>query len=351
MSQETLLIVEDNYVLRDGLRDILTVEGYSVMTSPNGVDALEQMNTVCPDMILSDIAMPEMDGYTFFEKVRSRPDWVTIPFVFITARGDKEDVLNGKDLGADDYLIKPLTREELLTAVRSRLSRSQELRVVQLQQAYETSLTVLANAIDVRDPYTRGHVERVTAYSEVMALELGWEERLLEQIRFGAILHDIGKIMIQESILFKKGPLTDEEWLEVKEHPGIGAEMIKYIPYLSPAIPIVRHHHERWDGKGYPDGLAGERIPLAARIVAVADGFDAMTTKRPYQDTRSLTQAYQEVLACSGTQYDPDVVAAFQRAWEKNNVQPIPEIWRNGNGKNGYGRNGNGRNGSHALLR
>ena len=346
MNQETLLIVEDNYVLRDGLRDILTVEGYSVMTSPHGVDALEQMNTVCPDLILSDIAMPEMDGYTFFQEVRSRPDWVTIPFVFITARGDREDVLNGKNLGADDYLVKPLTREELLTAVRSRLTRSQELRVVQLQQAYETSLTVLANAIDVRDPYTRGHVERVTAYSEVMALELGWKEQLLEQIRFGAILHDIGKIMIQETILFKKGSLNDEEWLEVKKHPVIGAEMIKYISYLAPAIPIVRHHHERWDGKGYPDGLAGERIPLSARIVAVADGFDAMTTKRPYQDTRSLTQAYQEVLACSGTQYDPDVVAAFQRAWEKNNIQPIPEIWRNGNG-----RNGNGRNGSHARLR
>ena len=340
MKQEKLLIVEDNHILRDGLKDILTVEGYSVMTSSNGADALKQMNSVCPDMILSDIAMPEMDGYEFFDEVRSKPDWLTIPFVFITARGEKEDVLNGKDMGADDYLVKPLTREELLTAVRSRLSRSQELRVVQLQQAYETSLTVLANAIDVRDPYTRGHVERVTAYSEVMAVELGWNGRQLEQIRFGAILHDIGKIMIQEFILFKKGPLNDEEWLEVKRHPVVGAEMIKCISYLASAIPIVRHHHERWDGNGYPDGLAGEDIPMAARIVAVADGFDAMTTKRPYQSTRSLWQAYSEVLTCSGTQYDPDVVAAFQRAWDKHNIQPIPEMWRNGNGKNGNGRNG-----------
>lgn len=346
MKYETLLIVEDNHVLRDGIKDILTVEGYSVMTSPNGADALKQMQFECPDMILSDIAMPEMDGYEFFDKVRSRPDWLTIPFVFITARGDKEDVLNGKNLGADDYLVKPLTREELLTAVRSRLSRSKELSVVQLKQAYETSLTVLANAIDVRDPYTRGHVERVTAYSEVMGVELGLNDKQLEQIRFGAILHDIGKIMIQETILFKKGPLTDEEWAEVKKHPVIGAEMIKYVSYLAPAIPIVRHHHERWDGNGYPDGLAGAAIPQAARIVAVADGFDAMTTKRPYQDTRSLWQAYEEVRACSGSQYDPQVVDAFQRAWDKHNVQPIPEKWRNGNG-----RNGNGRNGSQNRLR
>lgn len=335
MNHETLLIVEDNHVLRDGLRDILSFEGYSVMTSSNGEEALEQMNTVCPDLILSDIAMPRMDGYTFFREVRSRPDWVTIPFVFITARSEKEDVLNGKNLGAEDYLVKPLTREELVTAVRSRLTRSQELRVVQIQQAYETSLTVLANAIDVRDPYTRGHVERVTAYSEVMAVELGWKGWLLEQVRFGAILHDIGKIMIQETILFKEGPLTEDEWLEVKKHPVIGVEMIKYISYLAPAVPVVRHHHERWDGKGYPDGLAGGDIPLSARIVAVADGFDAMTSKRPYQDTRTLKLANQEILACSGTQYDPNVVAAFQRAWKKNNVQPIPEVWKNGNGKNG----------------
>ena len=346
MNRETLLVVEDNHILRDGLRDILAFEGYSVMTSSNGVEALERMKTVCPDMILSDIAMPEMDGYTFFNKVRSRPDWVTIPFVFITARSEKKDVLTGKNLGADDYLIKPLTREELLTAVRSRLTRSQELQVVQLQQAYETSLTVLANAIDVRDPYTRGHVERVTAYSEVMAIELGWKGRLLEQLRFGAILHDIGKIMIQETLLFKEGPLTEEEWQEVKKHPAIGAEMIKYISYLAPAVPIVRHHHERWDGKGYPDGLASEDIPLAARIVAVADGFDAMTSKRPYQDTRTLPQAFQEILVCAGTQYDPRVVAAFQRAWDKNNIQPIPATWRNGNG-----HNGNGKNGSNGRLR
>ncbi len=164
MNRETILIVEDNDALREGLRDILSSEGYTVIAALDGQDALEQMKTITPDIILSDIAMPRVDGYQFFQTVRSRPEWLTIPFLFLTARGEKQDVITGKNLGAEDYLIKPLTREELLTAVLARLSRSQELRTAQLQRAYESSLTMLANAIDVRDAFTRGHVERVTAY-------------------------------------------------------------------------------------------------------------------------------------------------------------------------------------------
>ncbi len=333
MGHETLLIVEDNNVLRDGLRDILTCEGYAVLTSSNGQEALQQMDTVCPDLILSDIAMPKMDGYSFFRAVRSKADWVTIPFVFLTARGGREDILNGKNLGAEDYLVKPLTREELVTAVRARLTRSHELRMAQLQNSYETSLTVLANAIDVRDPYTRGHVERVTEYSQAIALELGWQGRLLEKLRYGAILHDVGKIMIRETILFKEGILDEEEWEEIRRHPLTGAEMIRNIPYLAPAIPIVRHHHERWDGQGYPDGLAGREIPLAARIVAVADGFDAMTTDRPYHSAWTLQRGYEEMMCCAGTQFDPEIVAIFSKVWASGKIPHIREKWEAENGK------------------
>ena len=164
MSQETILIVEDNPVLREGLQEMLELEGFIVLTASNGREALDRMVGQHPDLILSDIAMPEMDGLAFFRAVRNRPEWISIPFIFLTARGEREDVLAGKDLGAEDYLVKPATREELLTAVSSRLERSHQLRVVQLQQAYEASLTVLANAIEVRDQYTRGHVERVMAF-------------------------------------------------------------------------------------------------------------------------------------------------------------------------------------------
>jgi len=323
MNRETLLVVEDNHALREGLREMLGMEGFTVLTASNGREALDNMQSITPDLILSDIAMPEMDGFAFFEAVRNKPEWVTIPFVFLTARGEKQDVLAGKDLGAEDYLVKPLTRDELVTAVRSRLSRSRQLHMAQLQQSYETSLTVLANAIEVRDQYTRGHVERVTAYSMVLAEQLGWQENQMEQLRFGAILHDIGKVHISEEILRKKEPLNNEEWAEIKKHPSTGAEMIKDIPYLIPAIPVVRYHHERWDGEGYPHGLHREEIPMVARIVSVADGFDAMTTSRPYHPALSSEEAYHEIMAQSGTQFDPAVVAAFQKAWYDGLIQDI----------------------------
>jgi putative two-component system response regulator len=323
MSGETILIVEDNQALREGLREILSVEGYHVLCASNGKEALQEMSTFSPDLILSDLAMPEMDGFEFLRAVRSRPDWVTIPFLILTARGERDDVLIGKSLGAEDYLIKPLTRQELLTAVNARLSRAQEIKLAQLHKAYEASLKTLANAIDVRDPYTRGHVERVTAYAQVIAQQMGCRDSLLEQIRFGSILHDIGKIFIQEETLLKSEPLTDEEWIKMKQHPISGAEMIKDIPYLAPAAPIIRHHHERWDGSGYPDGLKGEEIPLGARIVAVADSFDAMSIDRPYCNGRKLEEAFQEILRCSGSHFDPLVVKAFQRAWEENKIQHI----------------------------
>jgi putative two-component system response regulator len=325
--KETILIVEDNQVLREGLCDILAFEGFNVLAGGNGQEALDQMGDANPDLILSDISMPVMDGYEFYSSVRANPEWVTIPFIFLTARGERDDILKGRDLGVEDYLVKPLTRDELLTAIRGRLNRSQQIRVAQLHHAYESSLTVLANAIDVRDPNTRGHVERVTEYAAVIAGVMGLQGHPLEQVRYGAILHDIGKIIIQESTLFKPSALDEKEWQEIKKHPVSGAEMIKDIPYLSDAVPIVRHHHERWDGKGYPDNLAGLNIPLGARLVSVADGFDAMTIDRPYRRGFSLDEAYQEISRCNGSQYDPQVVEAFQQAWFENKLQPIWKHW------------------------
>jgi putative two-component system response regulator len=320
MDKETLLIVEDNHILRNGLKEMLSMEGFNVLTAGNGQEGLEQMVMTSPDLILSDIAMPIMDGYDFLKEVRARPEWVTIPFLFLTARGEREDITAGRDLGVEDYLVKPLTRDELLTAVRSRLARSRQLHMVQLQSAYEASLTMLANAIEVRNEYTRGHVERVTAYALLLAGQLGWQGKRLEALRFGAILHDIGKIHVPEDILTKKGPLSLDEWTEIKRHPINGAEMIRDIPYLAPAVPAVRHHHERYDGSGYPDGLAGEAIPLEARIVTVADGLDAMTTTRSYRAALSIAQACEEILRCSGSQFDPLVVEAFRRAWDSRQI-------------------------------
>ncbi len=321
--KETLLIVEDNDALRDGLGEMLRLEGFNTLTAANGRLALHKMNGSTPDLILSDITMPEMDGFAFFKAVRTRPDWIAIPFIFLTARGEKKDILTGKNLGVEDYLVKPLTRDELVTAVRSRLNRTRQLKTAQLHQAYEASLTALANAIDLRDEYTRGHVERVRNYALVLAEHLGFPEKQLEHLRFGAILHDIGKIHISEHTLLKVSPLSEEEWLEILHHPITGADMVKDIPYLAAAVPIILYHHERWDGEGYPDHLMGKAIPTGARIVAVVDAFDAMTTNRPYGKRRSLPEAYQEILDCSGSQYDPEVVGAFQKAWKAGQIQQI----------------------------
>jgi putative nucleotidyltransferase with HDIG domain len=295
VNKEIILIAEDNHVLRLALEEMLSLEGYVVLAAANGLEALSAMGELTPDLIISDIAMPEMDGYAFFEQVRANPNWVSIPFIFLTARGTKDDILTGKDMGAEDYLVKPLKRIELLTAVRSRLERSQQLWVARLHDAYEASLTMLANAIEARDQYTRGHVERVTSYALLLAKRMGWPEKRLDDLRFGAILHDIGKIHIPERILRKRGPLTPDEWQEMRKHPFFGVSMVKDIDYLRPAIPIIKYHHEQWGGGGSPDGLAGEEIPITARIVSIADAFDAMTSSRAYQEARPLQHAYNEI--------------------------------------------------------
>jgi putative two-component system response regulator len=323
MELDIILIAEDNDVLRSALDEMLSNSGYVVYTAANGVEGLKCLEEITPHLIISDISMPDMDGYEFFDAVRANQHWLSIPFIFLTARGTKKDILNGKDMGVEDYLVKPVRRDELLTTVRSRLSRSNQLRIAQLREAYESSLILLANAIEVRDSYTRGHVERVRDYALLMAKILGWQDQRLEDLRFAAILHDIGKIHVRENVLLKEGPLNDEEWEEIKKHPSIGAEMVKNVPYLVSAIPAILHHHERWDGQGYPDHLAGESIPLMARIVAVADAFDAMTSNRSYQKIRSLQSAYDEIVSAVGMRYDPKIINALKKAWEMGEVQKI----------------------------
>ncbi len=323
MTEETILLVEDSDVLRQGLKSLLEQENYEVVTGGNGLEALEKLETVTPDLILADILMPKMDGYALFEAIRSRPEWISIPFIFLTARRERKHILAGKRLGAEDYLLKPISPDDLLTAIRSRLGRSQQLLLAQLQESYETSLIMLANAIEVRDPYTRGHVERVMNYAQTIAENLGWSSEEINNLRFGSILHDIGKIQIPEQILTKAGPLSEDEWVEMKMHPEVGVELIKDIPYLAPAVPVIRYHHERWDGSGYPLGLVGEKIPVIARIVAIADSFDAMTTERPYRKALSPAEACSEIESGSGTQYDPLIVEAFLHAWETGDITEI----------------------------
>lgn len=311
MTTTAILVVEDHDLLREGLQIWLQTDGYRVETAAHGGEALQVLGRFRPDLILSDINMPVMDGYEFYAAVRANPEWLAIPFVFLTALGERDAVFAGRRLGAEDYLIKPLDHHQLSAAIRSRLERSQQLQVVQTEQAYEATLIMLANAIELRDAYTRGHVERVTAYAVQVAERLGLNESQLHWLRFGAILHDIGKIYIPENILHKPTQLTNDEWQLMRQHTLMGEELLRPVPFLHGAIPTIRSHHERWDGQGYPDGLAGEQIPLLARIVSVADCMDAMTTDRAYHQANNPHDALQEIRRGAGTRYDPRVVEAF----------------------------------------
>lgn len=315
MTETTILVVEDNTLLCEGLKTMLESDGFRVLSASNGLEALEFLEKEIPDLILSDIGMPKMDGYALFDQVRTNPRWLAIPFIFLTARDDRDDVYLSKRLGAEDYLIKPVSRLELISTVRARMARNQQIALAQLQNAYQSSLIVMSNAIELRDQYTRGHVERVMAYSVALANELGFRNGSLNALRLGSILHDIGKIYIRESVLCKPGPLNDEEWVEMRQHPLIGAELIRNIPFLATAIPIIKYHHERWDGSGYPEGLSGEEIPFLARVVAIADSLDAMIIARVYSRPFTPEEARAEINHFSGILYDPALVMAFEKAW------------------------------------
>lgn len=319
-----MLVVEDDAAMLVAFRDILEGEGYSVSTAANGQEALSVLERIQPDLILSDISMPFMDGIKLLDAVRERPNGGAIPFIFITARGTREDVFAAKAKGVDDYITKPVTRHELVAAVEARLQRTDELMLIQLKIV----LRALANAIESRDPYTLNHVEAVNAYAQAIAVELGWEKEELETLEFAAILHDIGKIGVPEKVLTKTGPLNPDEWDDMRRHPIYGAHMIRGTPYLEDAIPVILHHHERWDGKGYPDGLVGDQIPTGARLLAVADTFHAMTSDRPYRAAIPAEKTFEEILAQSGRQFDPRMVEAFQRCWKRGEILRIHQSAR-----------------------
>jgi len=323
MPGELILVVEDFDPLREGMCEVLLEAGFNVIAAHDGQEALDQMNSLLPELILSDITMPRMDGYEFFKAVRARPEWVSIPFIFLSARSASQDLLAGRDLGVEDYLTKPIHWDELVTTVRSRLNRFHQSQVMRVQQAYLDSLITLANAIEQRAPGGDEHIQHVTALVTQMARRLGWADRRLETLRFAAVLHDIGKIHISAVILFKPGPLDETEWEAVRRHPVVGAEMIKDVPYLARCAPFVRHHHERWDGLGYPDGLAGLDIPDGARLLAVADSFDAMCSPRPYARQHSPQEALEALQQDVGTRYDQEAVRVLQSLWAEGMIQTI----------------------------
>jgi cyclic di-GMP phosphodiesterase len=323
----SIVVAEDDMATRALLRVVLERAGYEVRQVDNGADALAEITREPPDVALLDIGMPELDGLEVTRRLRSEPATALLPIILVTARGRLEDKVAGLDAGASDFITKPFEPAELLARVRSNQRLSTAL--TRLENTRDV-LIALASAIDAKDPVTEHHCDRVAELALSVAGAAGLSEEAIEAIGYGAVLHDVGKIGIAEAVLKKPGELTDAERAEMQRHPVIGAEILSSLRLGGLIGPIVRGHHEWWDGSGYPDHLVGEAIPVGARIVSVVDAYDAMTHARPYRAALSVEQARAELVRSRGIQFDPDMVdlllalldAANQPAAADNGITP-----------------------------
>jgi len=336
------LIVDDEPRLRQVMVHLMRGDGFQCVEASNGLEALEQLATYSVALVLSDLRMPKMDGLELLRELRLRyPD---VAAVMVTAVADVEIAVNCLAIGAADYVVKPYQLEDVRARVAQALEKrrlilenrayreSLEQRVTvqarRLEELFLASVQSLAEALELKDPYTRGHSIRVSHYSSVIAQTMGLDGEMLRQIELGGHVHDIGKIGVRESVLNKVGRLTPEEYEHIMTHPVLGWRILAPLLGETPhALNIVRWHHERYDGRGVPDGLKGDEIPVEARIVAAADALDAMTSDRPYRPAEmSLEAVIDEIVRNSGTQFDPDVVRAVVACADGGDLQLVPHI-------------------------
>ncbi|MDB4912989.1 MAG: response regulator receiver [Gemmatimonadetes bacterium] len=342
MSKPFCLIVDDEPRLRQVLVHLMRNDGFSCLEAGNGEEALAQLEKQTVMLVMSDLRMPKMDGLELLRRIRAQ--WPDTAVVMITAVADVEVAVSCLAIGAMDYLTKPFHLEEVRARVAQALEKRrlvvenrgyqeslQEKVAVQarrLEELFLASVQSLAEALEVKDPYTRGHSIRVSHYSVAIAKEVGLDGEDLRQIELGGHVHDIGKIGVREDVLNKPGKLTDAEYEHIMTHPVVGWRILAPLLGETPlALNIVRSHHERYDGRGVPDRLVGENIPFEARIAAVADSFDAMTSDRPYRpDGMSLDAALAELVRCSGAQFDPKIVTAMVNAVESSRIVLVPRV-------------------------
>ncbi len=321
-SLSNILIVDDDSRGRETLEAVLTGLGHNLHFSDNGLDALKQASALQPDLILLDVMMPDMDGFEVCRRLRADPILADVPVVMTTALDDKASRLQGIEAGADDFISKPIDRMEIRARVNTiiRLNRYRKLMKQQadllqihreLQDAYEATLKGWVRALDLRDNETEHHSRRVTLLTVELARLMGMSDNELIHVRRSALLHDIGKIGVPDHILHKPGPLTEEEWVIMRKHPQFAHDMLAPIEYLRSALDIPYCHHERWDGTGYPRGLKGEQIPLIARIFAVIDVWDALSSDRPYRKAWPYAKIVAHMREQSGTHFDPKAVELF----------------------------------------
>lgn len=287
---ERILIVDDEFAARTALTALLRREGYDVRETADGAAALTESAAFRPDLILLDIVMPGISGFEVCRRIKAAPETRLTPIILITGLSATADRINGINAGADDLLSKPIDFNELLARTRSLLRLKQFTD--ELENA-ESVLLSLANSIEARDPYTLGHCERLSNMSTMLAERLGLPEEEITALRRAGIVHDIGKVVVPDAILLKPGPLSPEEREIIRKHPVVGERICAPLRTFRLVLPIIRHHHEKHDGSGYPDGLRGGEIPLTAAILQLADVYDALTTNRPYRNASPSEVALQ----------------------------------------------------------
>jgi len=326
IEQEPVLVVDDEPGIREVLSRVVETMGHEPECSGSGDEALAAMRRRAFALVLSDIRMPGMDGVGLLRRIVS--DCPHTAVIMVTAVSDLATAVATMRLGACDYIVKPFDLDDVMRRIARALAHRRQLLDMELYQAqlerevaertadarnvFLGAVQSLAAALDARDGYTHGHSRRVTALAVALARALALDDEQIERIRLAGMLHDIGKIGIRESVLHKSAALTDEEYAHIKTHPVISARILEPILREQDTVRFIRSHHERYDGNGYPDGLAGEAIPLGARILAVADAFDAMTSKRPYRDPMDSQGALAVLRHGRGRQWDPLVVEALE---------------------------------------
>lgn len=333
-----VLVVDDEPSVRDIVARGLGFDGFKCTAASSSSEALAVIEARLPAVVISDINMPGQSGFWLLQQIKNR--WPDTSVIMLTAVDDTQSAVNCLTQGADDYIVKPINLKELAFSVSKALEkrrlimenkeyqrsleilveeRTNDLRktLQQLKHSYDMTLQALVASLDAREHQTGNHSQRVSMYAILLAKTAGISGKALDAISKGAMLHDIGKIGIPDRILLKPGRLTPEEWGLMRRHPEIGYNILKGIDFLEPCLSIVLNHHERFDGEGYPRGLKGSDIPVGAKVFSVVDTFDTMTTHRPYRKAVSLSEAFEEVKRCAGSQFDPDIVDCFARIPEQ----------------------------------
>ncbi|MCS8001546.1 two-component system response regulator [Pseudomonas aeruginosa] len=323
-AQATILLVDDIAENIDILNNVLTPH-YHTKVALNGEKALKIASSANPpDLILLDVMMPGLSGYEVCQRLKENPDTREIPVIFVTAMTEVEDERRGLELGAVDYITKPISPAIVLARVRTHLAlydQNRELarqvrqRTTELFNTRQQIIRRLGRAAEFRDNETGNHIIRMSHFCRLIATAAGLGEKSVEILYNASPMHDVGKIGIPDAILLKPGKLTDEEWQVMRQHPQIGADIIGQHSdeLLQTAWTIALCHHEKWDGSGYPAGLIGEQIPLVARIAALADVFDALTTERPYKKAWSIEDALRHIESQAGSHFDPALIAPFKQ--------------------------------------